>query len=149
MPPPTYKVGDSVYYHGELHVVTQVKGVLGFNIYTCMNTNNGEFITSGRPGLHPAPASVFEDISPGDLPILPSTSSDVNPPTAPSTSSDGNKPETSSESSRFKQVSEADLVELQTSRVAKATHSSTKWGTKLFRGRFSLIIFKSINDLEK
>lgn len=36
-----FSVGDFVYFEGTLVVVSAVRGVLGFNLYTILDTNDG------------------------------------------------------------------------------------------------------------
>ena len=77
--PPVFSEGEYVYYQGDLHYISQVKGVLGFNLYTCINTSNGNVITSGAPGLARAGGSILNEMD-TELPEPPQQTRPLPPP---------------------------------------------------------------------
>lgn len=104
-----FSVGDLVYHNNLLHVVNEVRGVLGFNLYTVMSTEDGR--TTEVPGTALQPAHVtlmaMDDV-------------------------DEWMEETSK--SRFVEADENAINEIASNVSSKNTKKATKWGVKILRG---------------
>ena len=111
----TFESADSY----DLAVILNVRNPLGFNLYDVMFVDTGEKITTTRLHLEPVKteslsASLFDDFTAAD---------------------DNQASGTEPQPQRFENLSSEDLDRLQNCSKSEKTHSMTRWGIKIFRGR--------------